>query len=86
MSGRIAYVSRFGKRFVVTRGSDDDMLTAPEYLGQGRLPSHSDPEQLGLIGAGYTYRLLGLTDRVDVASILGAMPMAFTFATTWRPA
>ena len=60
-----------------------DVLTALEYLRQGRLPSHADPEQLGLIGASYTslhaYRLLGLTDQVDVALVLGGMADGFGF-------
>jgi hypothetical protein len=60
-----------------------DLLTAFEYLKRGRLPSHADPEQLGLIGASYTslhaYRLLGLTDQVDVAPVLGGMADGFAF-------
>jgi hypothetical protein len=64
-------------------GDAADLLTALEYLKQGQLPSHADPEQLGLIGASYTslhaYRLLGLTDQVDVALLLGGMADGFAF-------
>jgi fermentation-respiration switch protein FrsA (DUF1100 family) len=64
-------------------GDAADLLTALEYLKQGRLPSRADPEQLGLIGASYTslhaYRLLGLTDQMDVALILGGMANGFSF-------
>ena len=64
-------------------GDAADLLTALEYLKQGRLPSHADPERLGLIGASYTslhaYRLLGLTDQVDVALVLGGMADGFRF-------
>ena len=64
-------------------GDAADLLTALEYLKQGRLPSHADPEQLGLIGASYTslhaYRLLGLTDQVDAAMVLGGMADGFRF-------
>ncbi len=64
-------------------GDAADVLTALAYLRQGRLPSHADTEQLGLIGASYTslhaYRLLGLTDEVDVALVLGGMADGFRF-------
>ena len=64
-------------------GDAADVLTALEYLRQGRLPSHANPERLGLIGASYTslhaYRLLGLTDQVDVALVLGGMADGFAF-------
>jgi hypothetical protein len=64
-------------------GDVGDILTALEYLRQGRLPSHADPERLGLVGASYTslhaYRLLGLTDEVDVALVLGGMADGFAF-------
>ena len=74
--------------FYPLRGTDidgdaADLLMALEYLKLGRLPSHADPEQLGLIGASYTslhaYRLLGMTDQVDVALILGGMADGFAF-------
>lgn len=64
-------------------GDAADILTAFEYLKQGRLPSRADPEQLGLIGASYTslhaYRLLAMTDQVDVALVLGGMADGFAF-------
>jgi len=60
-----------------------DLLTAVEYLRQGRLPSRADPERLALVAASFTslhaYRLLGLTDEVDVALILGGMSDGFAF-------
>jgi len=60
-----------------------DVLTALEYLRQGRLPSRADPEQLGLIDASFTslhgYRLLGQTDQVDAALVLGGIADAFAF-------
>ena len=64
-------------------GDAADLLTAFEYLKQGRLPSHADPEHVGLIGASYTslhaYRLLELTDQMDVALVLGGMADGFVF-------
>lgn len=64
-------------------GDAADVLTALEYLKQGRLPSRADPEQLGLVAASFTslhaYRLLGLTDQVDAALLLGGMADGFTF-------
>jgi dienelactone hydrolase len=64
-------------------GDAVDLLTALEYLRQSRLPSHGDPEHLGLVGASFTslhaYRLLELTDRVDVALVLGGLADAFAF-------
>jgi hypothetical protein len=64
-------------------GDAADLMTALEYLRQGRLPSRADPEQLGLIGASFTslhsYRLLGLTDQVDVSLVLGGMVDGFRF-------
>jgi hypothetical protein len=60
-----------------------DLLTALEYLRQGRLPSHADPERLGLVGASFTslhtYRLLALTDEMDVTLVLGGMADGFAF-------
>ena len=60
-----------------------DLLTAVEYVRQGRLPSRADPGRLGLIGASFTslhsYRLLGLTDQVDAALVLGGMADGFEF-------
>ncbi|MBN1137264.1 MAG: carboxypeptidase regulatory-like domain-containing protein [Anaerolineae bacterium] len=60
-----------------------DLLTALEYLRQGRLPSHADPERIGLVGASFsslhTYRLLALTDQMDVTLVLGGMANGFTF-------
>jgi dipeptidyl aminopeptidase/acylaminoacyl peptidase len=64
-------------------GDVADLLTALEYLRQGRLPSRSDPERLGLIAASFTslhaYRLLALTDVMDVALVLGGMADGFAF-------
>ncbi len=64
-------------------GDAADLLTALEYLRQGRLPSRADPERLALVGASFTslhvYRLLGLTDRFDVALVLGGMADGFAF-------
>jgi hypothetical protein len=60
-----------------------DILTALEYLRQGRLPSRAEPEQLALVGASFTslhtYRLLALTDEVDVTLVLGGMADGFRF-------
>ncbi len=60
-----------------------DLLTALEYLRQRRLPSHADPERLGLVGASFTslhtYRLLALTDQMDVTLVLGGMADGFAF-------
>jgi len=60
-----------------------DLLTALEYLRQGRLPSRADPERLGLVGASFTslhtHRLLALTDQMDVTLVLGGMADGFTF-------
>lgn len=64
-------------------GDAADLLTALEYVRQGRVPSNADTERLGLIAASYTslhaYRLLGLTDQVDVALVLGGMADGFAF-------
>ncbi len=60
-----------------------DLLTALEYLRQGRLPSRADPERLGLIGASFTslhtWRLLQWTDLFDVTLVLGGMADGFAF-------
>jgi hypothetical protein len=68
-----------------------DLLTALEYLRQGRIPSRADTDRLGLIGASFTsihaYRLLGLTGGLteleevdmDVALVLGGMSDGFAF-------
>jgi hypothetical protein len=60
-----------------------DLLTAVEYVRQGRIPSRADRERLVLVGASFTslhaYRLLGLTDEVDVVLILGGMGDGFAF-------
>lgn len=60
-----------------------DLLTALEYLRQGRVPSRADPERIGLIAASFTsmhaYRLLGLTDQTDVALVLGGLADGFAF-------
>jgi acetyl esterase/lipase len=60
-----------------------DLLTALEYLKQGQVPSRADPERLGLIAASFTslhsYRLLALTDQMDVALVLGGMADGFAF-------
>jgi dienelactone hydrolase len=74
--------------FYPLRGTDidgdaADLLTALEYLRQERLPAHADPERLALVGASYTslhaYRLLEMTDQVDVAVVLGGMADGFAF-------
>ncbi len=60
-----------------------DLLTALEYVRQGRVPSAADTGRLGLIAASFTslhaYRLLALTDEVDVALLLGGMSDGFAF-------
>lgn len=60
-----------------------DLLSALEYVRRGRVPSRADTERLGLIGASFTsihaYRLLELTDQMDVALILGGMADGFSF-------
>jgi hypothetical protein len=60
-----------------------DILTALEYLRQGRIPSRADTERLGLIGASFTslhtWRLLGMTDEMDVTLVLGGMADGFAF-------
>jgi hypothetical protein len=64
-------------------GDAADLLTAVEYLRQGRIPSRADPERLALVAASFTslhaYRLLGLTDQIDVALVLGGMADGFAF-------
>jgi hypothetical protein len=64
-------------------GDAADLLTALEYLRRGRVPSHADIERLGLIGASFTslhsYRVLGLTDDMDVTLVLGGMADGFRF-------
>ena len=64
-------------------GDAADLLTAVEYLRRGQLPTRADPERLALVAASFTslhaYRLLGLTDQVDVALILGGMADGFAF-------
>jgi dienelactone hydrolase len=60
-----------------------DLLTALEYLRQGRVPSRADTGRLALVGASFTslhsYRLLGLSDEVDVTLVLGGMADGFAF-------
>ena len=60
-----------------------DLLTALEYVRRGRVPSRADTERLGLIGASFTslhsYRMLALTDEMDVTLVLGGMADGFTF-------
>jgi dipeptidyl aminopeptidase/acylaminoacyl peptidase len=60
-----------------------DLLTALEYLREGRVPSRADTEHLALVGASFTslhaYRLLGLTEEMDVALVLGGMADGFSF-------
>jgi hypothetical protein len=60
-----------------------DVLTALEYLRLGRIPSRADTERLALVGASFTslhtYRLLGLTDEMDVTLVLGGMADGFSF-------
>ncbi|HSR29121.1 MAG TPA: carboxypeptidase regulatory-like domain-containing protein [Anaerolineae bacterium] len=60
-----------------------DLLTALEYLKQGRIASRADVDRLVLVGASFTslhaFRLLGLTDEMDVTLILGGMADGFSF-------
>jgi dipeptidyl aminopeptidase/acylaminoacyl peptidase len=60
-----------------------DLLTALEYVRQGQVPSRADTERLGLVGASFTslhtYRLLGLTDEMDMTLVLGGMADGFSF-------
>ncbi|MFC2015333.1 carboxypeptidase regulatory-like domain-containing protein [Chloroflexota bacterium] len=60
-----------------------DLLTALEYLRQGAIPSRADTDQIVLVGASFTslhsWRLLGLTDEVDVTLVLGGMADGFSF-------
>jgi hypothetical protein len=60
-----------------------DLLTALEYLRQGRVASRADPEHLALVGASFTslhtYRLLALTDEFDVSLVLGGLVDGFAF-------
>jgi dipeptidyl aminopeptidase/acylaminoacyl peptidase len=60
-----------------------DLLTALEYVRQGRVPSRADTEQLVLVGASFTslhtYRLLELTDQFDVSLVLGGLADGFAF-------
>jgi hypothetical protein len=64
-------------------GDVADLMTAVEYVRQGRIPSRADTGRLVLVGASFTslhaYRLLGLTDQVDVVLILGGMGDGFAF-------
>lgn len=60
-----------------------DLLTALEYLKQGRISSRADTERLALVGASFTsihvYRLLGLSEQFDVTLALGGMSDGFAF-------
>jgi hypothetical protein len=60
-----------------------DLLTALAYLRQGQIPSRADTERLILVGASFTsihtWRLLGLTDEMDVTLVLGGMADGFAF-------
>lgn len=60
-----------------------DLLTALEYLKQGQIPSRADTERLALVSASFTslhtYRLLGVTDLMDVTLVLGGMSDGFAF-------
>lgn len=60
-----------------------DILTALEYLRQGRIPSRADTDQLTLVGASFSslhaYRVLALTDQIDAALVLGGMADGFAF-------
>jgi hypothetical protein len=60
-----------------------DLLTALEYVRQGAIPSRADRDLVVLVGASFTslhsWRLLGLTDDVDVTLVLGGMADGFTF-------
>jgi hypothetical protein len=60
-----------------------DLRTALAYLRQGRIPSRADPEHVALVGASFTsihtWRLLGLTDEMDVTLVLGGMADGFAF-------
>jgi hypothetical protein len=60
-----------------------DLLTALEYLRQGRVPSRADTERLGFIGASFSslhvYRMLGMTDAADATLVLGGMADGFSF-------
>ena len=60
-----------------------DLLTALAYLREGLIPAQADTEELILVGASFTslhaYRLLGLTDEMDVALVLGGMADGFSF-------
>ncbi len=64
-------------------GDVADLMTAVEYVRQGRIPSRADTGRLALVGASFTsihaYRLLGLTDQVDVVLVLGGMGDGFAF-------
>lgn len=60
-----------------------DLLTALEYLSQRRIPSRADIDRLVLVGASFTslhtWRLLAMTDEVDVTLVLGGMADGFAF-------
>jgi pimeloyl-ACP methyl ester carboxylesterase len=60
-----------------------DLLTALEYLRQGQIPSRADVDHLALVGASFTslhtWRLLALTDQMDVTLVLGGMADGFAF-------
>jgi len=60
-----------------------DILTALEYLRQGGIPSRADTNRLALVAASFTslhaYRLLALTEGVDVGLVLGGMSDGFAF-------
>ena len=64
-------------------GDAADLMAALEYVRRGRVPSAADTGRLGLIGASFTslhaYRLLALTDQVDVGLLLGGMADGFAF-------
>jgi len=60
-----------------------DLLTALEYVRQGRVPSQADTGRLALVAASFTslhtYRLLALTDQFDVSLVLGGLADGFAF-------
>jgi hypothetical protein len=60
-----------------------DLLTALEYLRQGRIPSRADADRLALVSASFTsihtWRLLELVNEMDVTLVLGGMADGFAF-------
>jgi len=73
----------YPQREIDIDGGMADLLTALDYVRQGRVPSRADTGRLALVGASFTsihtYRLLELTGQFDATLVLGGMADGFAF-------